>query len=491
MQDTRPRGKLAGLALQVISLSVIIAATPAAIAAGGFTRLVATPNGTDDTANIQTALNACVAQGPGCTVQLQEGTYLTKQLVTYNFQGTFKGMGENQTTIQALPNLPVPFDFLTNGECKPNTTDCLWPSLVIFVDGNIRVSDFRIYVPSVPATQPWLGGAATVLNDGIRFMGQSPTNAVVQRVSFEGTPDSSATSCPDYNLCNAVTFAGEFPRSQTPFDYFFLSGALSVTKSYFKSVQLGVVADGFLRDSRITIGGSPSGGNVFENVDVGPFLTISQNSLEAVSFNTSTGNFEPIFIGPWVSAFVPSKPSTYLIHDNTLKPAGPFANAIYLQDESTNLGTRVLIYNNSIEAQDIGSDAILALFTTGTIIANNTFSGTGPDAIGIYNGMSAAVLGNDVTNFAANPTPGLAQIVLDGSLFGLPDTSDSTVVCRTSTDTVLDLGPDNRVVGCELIATPETATLGVATRAAATPDAAPAISPARPNLPMRKLHRPW
>ena len=60
---------------------------------------VGPPNGSDDTNNIQAALNACVAQGPGCTVQLQAGTYLTRQLVTYNFQGTFKGMGQDSTVV--------------------------------------------------------------------------------------------------------------------------------------------------------------------------------------------------------------------------------------------------------------------------------------------------------------------------------------------------------------------------------------------------------
>jgi hypothetical protein len=179
-------------------------------------------------------------------------------------------------------------------------------------------------------------------------------------------------------------------------------------------------------------------------------------------------------IVPWnESLFVPSKSSTYLIHDNTLKTAGPYANAIFVLDDPTNLTIHALIHNNSIEAPDIGSDAVAAYFTTGTIIVNNKFSGAGPDAIGIYNGTSAAVLENDVTNFTANPDAGLAQIVLDGSLFGLTDTSDSTVICRTSNDTVLNLGTDNRIIGCQPIATPEAATRS-----------------ARPNLPIRKPHLP-
>ena len=34
---------------------------------------VAPPSGKDDTTNIQAALDACAAQGPSCTVQLQAG----------------------------------------------------------------------------------------------------------------------------------------------------------------------------------------------------------------------------------------------------------------------------------------------------------------------------------------------------------------------------------------------------------------------------------
>jgi hypothetical protein len=53
-----------------------------------------------------------------------------------------------------------------------------------------------------------------------------------------------------------------------------------------------------------------------------------------------------------------------------------------------------------------------------------------------------------VTGFTANPDAGLAQIVLDRDLQGLPDTSDSTVVCKTPSDTVMNLGTNNKVIGC-------------------------------------------
>jgi hypothetical protein len=92
--------------LTVLLLGVVLTVS-ARTAAGQPVVNGAPPNGKDDTANIQAALNACVAQGPGCTVQLLAGTYLTKQLVTYNFRGTFKGMGKDRTIIEALPYLPV------------------------------------------------------------------------------------------------------------------------------------------------------------------------------------------------------------------------------------------------------------------------------------------------------------------------------------------------------------------------------------------------
>ncbi len=306
----------------------------------------------------------------------------------YAFQGTFKGMSQKKTTVQALPNLLVTIpDPFTQGECKPDTTDCLWPSLIIFVDGNITVSDLTVSEPNVPATQPWLDGAATFLNDGIRFMGQNRTTASVRRVSVEGMPDSSATSCPDFNFCNAVIFAGEFPRSQTPFDYYFLSGTFSLSNSSFTNVAIGVGADGFLKDSGVTIGGSPLAGNVFKNVDFGPVLLSAQNSVEEISFNTSSGNI------------------------------------------------------------------VGAVFTTATTIIKNKLSGSGQDGVGIYDGRRAAVLENDVTGFS--PNPGFAQIVLDGSLFGLPDTSDSTVICRTPNDSVLNIGTNNKIIGCQQVATAE------------------------------------
>jgi len=443
---------------RILLLSLFIA-FPASAWAGSHIVYVPAPNGIDDTSNIQAGLDACVAYGKNCTAQLAAGTYLTRQLVEHNFQGSFKGMGQTKTTIQALPNLLVTLtDPFIQGECKPDTSNCLWPSLIIFVDGNITVSDLTVDEPNVPATQPWyiLGSELTYLNDGIRFMGQNRTNASVQRVTATGALDNSLTSCPDFNFCNAVIFAGEYPRTQTPFDYYFLSGTFSVYNSSFTTVSLGVGADGFLKDSKVTIGGSPTTGNVFQNVDFGFAQLAAQNSFEDASYNRASmyaynSYGEPVTVAPWVSAFAPSQPSLFLIHDNYLTATGPYANGIFIQDGSSTPWLYAQVYNNTIEAQDVGGDVISIYSTTGTAIVNNKVSGTGPDAIGIWNGTYAAVLDNDLAAFTANPDAGLAQIVLDGSLEGLPDTSNSTVVCKARGTTVLNLGSNNTIIGCQQV----------------------------------------
>jgi hypothetical protein len=292
-------------------------------------------------------------------------------------------------------------------------------------------------------------------------MGRNRTNASVQRVGVKGAPYTSATSCsgdplvPDFNLCGALIFAGEFPRSQAQFDYYYLSGTFSLSNSSFKNVSFGVVADGFLKDSRITIGGSPSTGNVFKDVDYGSYVATAQNSFADVSYNKSSAspNLAAITIGPWIpQVFKPRKPSLYVVHDNHLTPMGACANGVFMADDPDDQQLYAIVYNNTIRGQ--GICAIDFGYTKGTTIMNNKIVGSGPFAIGVEGDKYASVLGNDVSGFTADAS--LAQIMLDGTLLWPPpisDTTDSTVVCRTPADTVMNFGSNNTIIGCRQIAT--------------------------------------
>src|SRR5271157_5468701 len=165
--------------ISILLLILFTCLTAATAWAGSHIVYVPPPNGVDDTANLQSALDNCVAYGKGCTVQVQAGHYFTKQLVAYNFQGTFKGRGIDATKIEALPNLLVelePVGSTPESHCRPNTTTCLWPTVILFVNGDIHVSDFSLYITAPPgtATTTWAfdGVPYVGLFDGISFMGQ-------------------------------------------------------------------------------------------------------------------------------------------------------------------------------------------------------------------------------------------------------------------------------------------------------------------------------
>ena len=425
---------------------------------------VKAPTGVDDTANIQAGLDACVARGKGCTVQLGAGKYLTSQLVAYNFRGTFKGRGRDKTIIEALPDLPVgAYNSDDTIWWLPNTTDHTWPDLIMFIDGDITVSDLSIKITAVPATQTYylFGGVEfRVLLGGIRVMGRNRTKASFERISIEGSPDEADGY--GYNLINGIYWSADLPKSSTFHDAYPLVGELTVSSSSFMKALDGVAGNSggaLVKDSHFTIGGSPSTGNVFTDVGFGIDLESLENSVVEASYNTAEGLYAALDIYPFES--FPTKPSLFLIHHNTFKPNGPYADGIWLLDDPTTKWIHAVIYNNEIDAEDIGGGGISAYSTNGTTIVNNRVSGNGGDAIGIWDGSYATVLGNEVTGFTASPD--LAQIVLDGT------TIHSTVVCDDSSDTALDQGSMNKVIGCQqVVAAAKTSSMNASPSASVT-----------------------
>jgi len=430
--------------LYAITASVMLL-LPLTVGATGATIRVAPPNRTDDdTANIQSAVDACVSHGPGCTVQLAAGTYHTRQLVAYNFHGTFRGISTGRTTIEALPNLPVTVNFLQ--PCQPNTTDCLWPTLMIFVDGDISISDLSVHMTAT-------GG--TCIETGIRFMGQySTTNVHIDRFEEEGRPDDT---CGGFNVGNGIMFTGELSGGLVnpvtlpcgaAGGFYFASGSYTVRNSSFKMMWDGVSQDGCVRSSHVVIGGSPSAGNRFENLATGIDLESAENSDFEVSYNTVSAIGNSMWVVPWISSvFVPSKPSRYLIHDNKFFTTGTYSTGIVLyNDTPDDPWINAAIWDNSIQLKEYPSDGLDAFNTKDTVVFNNTVTGSGYDAIGLYGSTASEIIQNNVSDYTPDATFG-AQIHLD------PGTSRNIVVCAESTDTVLNQGTNNFVVGCQQIPT--------------------------------------
>jgi pectate lyase-like protein len=448
------------VARMVTLLSGLVLAASARSAADQYVAYVPSPNGTDDTAAIQGALDTCVQQHPrACTVQLVAGTYRTRQLVAYNFHGVFKGLGADRTTIEALPQLPVTIDFFQ--PCQPNTTTCLWPTLMIFVDGDISISDLSIHMTATDGTATDPPGQ---IETGIRFMGRySTTDAHIDRIQVEGRRDSTGPL--GYNVTNGIMYTGELSAtSGNPIEvpcgaaggFYFLSGSYTVRNSSFKSMGDGVSLDGCVRSSHVTIGGSPTAGNTFEDHFVGIDMESAEDSNVEISYNASSGSYYSMWVVPWISSiFVPRKASQYLVHDNEFVTTEAYGTGILLyNDTPDHPWIDAVIWNNSIQLQNALSDGIDVFNTRGTTISNGSITGSGYDAIGLWGSTSSTLIHNDVSDYSPDASFGRAQIYLD------PATSRDVVVCSTSADSVLNEGRDSVVVGCQRPATESEARSG-------------------------------
>jgi hypothetical protein len=474
-------------------LAFSLAAPVAVMAAPGFTVQVAKPNHVDDTATVQAALNSCVAHGPNCTVRLQAGTYRTSQLVTGNFRGTFEGAGQNRTTIQALPNLSVTWPDPLNGQCLPNLTDCRWPNFIIFVDGNVEVSDLSLDFPYTNGqeTTPYMyqGETASGVDYALDFLGDRAVGASVDRVSIKGREDHSSTSlygC-GFNLNAGIFFDGYLPTppylvpggNQT---YATLSGSFAVRGSSVRTMCTGIQVGGQIKSSRFTVTG-----NRIDDVGFsGIYVSGGDSSVFEIAYNhdfadnigpAETSHFG-LYVEPGPFTGSSTRLSRFSIHDNNIvvnDACGCGMWGIWLLDAVGGLPywfTATVIDNRiSLPATYMlpgeGKAGIDINNIKGAVISGNTITeaATGTyEGIGVWGNVDGwpmatgnVIVGNDVSGVALDPTPGfaLAQIFLDSY------TSKNLVGCLRHTDNVLDLGTNNTVIGCD----PPTTTAKAATGA--------------------------
>jgi hypothetical protein len=339
------------------------------------------------------------------------------------------------------------------------------------VDGNIGVSDLSIKITAVPATQSWTDEVDTfthtMIYDVLGFMGQHPTDVSIARIRMEGQPSTLSTDW-GYNVINGVDYSGQLPRSSARFDYYFLSGSLTVQSSFFSNLFVAVGQSAFSTSSQITIGGSPFAGNHIENTCGGLDIEASEKSVFEISYNESSGTCAGMWVVPTWVPFVPSSPSRYSIHDNTFIGTEENADGMYLLDDATKPWIQAAVWNNNAQVQTTLSEGLGVYNTVGTAVLNNTVTGTGGfDGIGLWSSSQDMVIGNNVSGFTVDPTVGFAQIYLD------PYTTQDLVVCAQPSNTVLNQGTNNVVIGCTAVE-------------AAANSADPATSKPLPRLPKGK-----
>jgi hypothetical protein len=421
--------------------------------------MVAPPNGTDDTAVIQAALNACVAHGPGCTVQLAAGTYLTKQLFAKDFYGTFKGRGMDVTIIQALPNLEVSQEVPI--WASPPSVDNKYPTLITFFGGDVHVSDMTIRELEINPFEtgwydfegqtepfPWMWSI-------LEFMGDFMMDVVVTRVAVEGMYDESQPAWDHYNSSAGIE-VDPYPPLEVAFPGY-LSGTFRFSACRIETVAQGIAA-AVLHEARLIIGGSPSEANLIQNCEFGAWYIALDSSTVDSSYN------EVSVVGPYgYGGFVAFQswphpvetPSSFLIHHNRIKATGGYEDGIWLIDFGTVFGEGktadfVISHNNITIEPSAGIPAYAGIqsdFTEGTIFSNNKIVGRGLFGIALEGDTQAMVKANNVQQVVADVAPiGLMINLWYDPDFVLP-TTDCTVVGFGAKTNVYDEGVNNTIVG--------------------------------------------
>ena len=234
----------------------------------------------------------------------------------------------------------------------------------------------------------------------------------------------------------------------------------------------GISQDSFVRSAHITIGGSPDTGNHLEGLVGGIDMETLESSVVEISYNESSGSFSGMWIVPWVGPFVSTSPTRYLIHDNKFFNTGQFAPCLFLVDNLTNPWIKAAIWDNDVKVQNSLSGGIIVENTKGTATWNNFIAGSnGLEAVGLFSSALDTLINNNVSGFTIDGTVGAAQIYLD------PSTTYDLVLCTGPSDTVLNQGTNNLVIGCQQ--------LGAASKSVSAADS---INKRRLDLPKGK---PW
>lgn len=412
------------------------------------------PTGTNDTENIQNALDACVSAGPGCTVQLTEGTFRSAMVEVTGFDGFFVGSGQGATVVTSLPRLA----------CREQVHKNSWPSLLKFREGNPRISDLTFEVTELEPcdgwrfhgrglTNRWLGSLLMISGKPIdrSFDCANPSrdmaNSSVDRVQFIG---SAGTHPVGRNVHELLTIGGDntMVRADCLDRLKPLGGTHTVRNSSFRRGIIGVQwsVDG----GSLTIGGSPSASNTVDDMFVGlssldasnADVEITHNDVKNVIFFgvRVTGGWQYLVGGyplPAVSRYAISHNSVHAINSS---------DGIAFIDHGPPSGagktTDAVVSHNTITL-DTEWGGIWGYGAQGILVENNRISGTG--VAGIYMGWHPfgptdsgwTLVGNNVEYVTAWIAP----------IFLGQGSSMTTVVGGDNVTNVLDLGTDNTLVG--------------------------------------------
>jgi parallel beta-helix repeat protein len=369
----------------------------AALSAGSTITLA--PSGVDDTSNIQAALDACE---PGCTVQLEAGTFHTAQLVASNFRGVLRGRGRGLTVLEALPTLPVNDALPWPWAVSPTPAEP-WPVLLAFLDGRFVVSDLTVRVPRSPATEPWLIGAQTLRELIAIMVTGDRAHASFQRVDVEGAPGTYFGR----NIIFGIAYEGILavvPGQATVQPQRPITGSFSMTHCAMRFVSLGTL----LYHVRDTVANVTH--NTVESVDIGYLLNEAAGTNAEFAHNSGDVQDTAVawFQGLTLDYAGPSRlvvtHNSFEVREGGIRGTG---DGIDLRDGGQTKTATAVVIDNQFTLQTATTPVPLPLrggiFVTGlrgALIQGNHVLGPGPAGISLGGAVSGIVRDNHVRGAA-------------------------------------------------------------------------------------------
>lgn len=274
------------------------------------------PNGSDDTAQLQAALESCSGAKSKCKIALSEGIFYTDVLLVRNFNGKIVGKGAGKSIIRPVTDRPLrsaDIVFLND----PSLAEP-YPVFLHFSDGgNIELADFTLDFPSTMKVEPYVTFDSQndpPIHDALLsgIMADGTTNPAQLSVSgLEIIAAANDELIPfGSNLLNAIRFEGQFRAGgMTPLS----SGKFTAKDTDINGGGLGFALRDINKvDAKITDSSS------INNRLISVFLTDMGDSKAKVFNNVLSCELEAVQIIRGFRDPAPSGPSDFNISNNTL-----------------------------------------------------------------------------------------------------------------------------------------------------------------------------
>lgn len=391
-----------------------------------------TPSGSDDSSAIASAFEICLAVGPGCTVQLSEGTFFTRQQDVAGFHGSFAGAGMEATVIEPITPYRVSPERVDVSTRPPDPGAA--PVMFTFRDADVTMRDVGFLVRDPAPSEPWYFGDLEIraLAVILSFEGEH-TRVDVERLAVEAGP--------------GVTFGASVFNG-----VYVLPGP--------SGGDVPMVARMHVRDSRISgpLSGIALGDLEASTVIVRDSLVEAGMAIEIANVASSlielTGNElagdEPGVVAQMVTQGRSlSGPTALVMTGNTVRVGpGDRSVGVFLWDEGTPPSQQAFVSGNRFELD--GSLAAVHGDADGAVVRDNVVTGRAVSGIRVggnspHSGGGVArpwlVVGNDLSELEASYVGSVGILVTHRSRGGV-------VVCAGPT-TVRDGGSTTVLLGCD------------------------------------------